>query len=645
MTTYIALRRALRVLLPAAPLLFVSSGAAQQPQPADWPEARGDKGANRYSALDQINRGNVHRLKQAWVYRSGDAGSGASTTIENTPVVVDGVVYLTSANRQLVALDGATGRELWRYDFVPQGRYAAYPSYHGPSGLNRGVAYWSDADGRERRILLGTTDGRLISVDARTGKPDLAFGEGGFVDLRGGTGRELGTTFYGLTSPPAVYRDLVILGFSAGEGKPSEAPGDIRAFDVRTGKEAWAFHTVPRPGQPGHDTWQGDSWRDRGGANPWGGITVDAERGMVFAGTGSASYDFYGGDRLGDNLFANSVLALDASTGRRIWHYQVVHHDIWDYDLPTPPNLVTVTRGGREIPAVAQVTKMGFVFVLDRLTGEPLFPVEERPVPPSPVPGERLSPTQPFPLKPAPLARQHALTREEVGNVTPEHDRVCKALFDRVVVSGGMYTPTDTVLTLWLPGTMGGAEWSGAAFDPRSRYLYVTVNEAGALGTMVRGPADSDLLFRRSTPREFRFWDPATKHSCQPPPWGTLNAVDLNSGEIVWRVPLGVFPELEARGVPKTGTPNLGGAIVTAGGLVFAAGTMDERIRAFDARTGEEVWEAQLPAGGYAGPATYQAGGRQFVLVAAGGGGKWGTRSGDAFVAFAIEDGSETTDR
>jgi quinoprotein glucose dehydrogenase len=359
---------------------------------------------------------------------------------------------------------------------------------------------------------------------------------------------------------------------------------------------------------------------------------------MVFAGTGSATYDFYGGDRPGANLYANSILALDAKTGARIWHYQVVHHDLWDYDLPTPPNLVTIRRDGREIPAVAQVTKMGWIFVLDRITGEPLFPIEERAVPPSPIPGEHAWPTQPFPTLPAPLARQRPVDRSEVGGVTPEHDAYCRDLFGQIAVNGGIYTPTSDSLTLWWPGTMGGGEWSGAAFDPASGYLYVTINEIGALGTMVPGPEGGDLAYRRTTPRAFRFWDAATRYPCQTPPWGTLNAVNLNEGTIAWTVPLGVFPELEALGIPPTGTPNLGGALVTAAGLVFAAGTMDERIRAFDASTGRILWEAALPAAGYAGPATYRAAdGRQYLLIAAGGGGKWGTPSGDAFVAFALE--------
>jgi quinoprotein glucose dehydrogenase len=504
------------------------------------------------------------------------------------------------------------------------------------------VALWTDEATCARRVLLGTTDGRLLSVDARTGKLDPAFGEGGTVDLRAGAGRELETTFYGLTSPPGIYRDIVILGVSNGEGKRAEAPGDIRAFDVRTGEERWRFHTIPHPGEPGHEGWKGDDWRGRGGANAWGGVTIDEERGLVFAGTGSATYDFYGADRKGPNLYANSILALDATTGKLRWHFQTVHHDIWDYDLATPPNLVTVRRDGKDVPAVAQVTKTGFVFVLDRLTGEPLFPVEERPVPASTVPGEELSPTQPFPVRPAPLARQTPLRRDEVGGVTPEHDRFCKDLFDQAKVSGGIFTPLDTALTLSVPGTMGGADWSGASFDPTTRYLYVSETEAGAMGTLVPG---GELGFRRVSPPSYRFWEPDSKWSCQPPPWGTLNAIDLDSGEIVWRVPLGAFDALTEKGIPPTGTPNLGGSAVTAGGLVFIASTMDARFRAFDARTGQELWSAALPAAGYAAPAVYQtSAGKQFVVIAAGGGGKWGTPSGDAFVAFAL-DGSDFNDK
>jgi quinoprotein glucose dehydrogenase len=442
---------------------------------------------------------------------------------------------------------------------------------------------------------------------------------------------------YRVTSPPAVYQDLVITGALVPESPGRGPSGDVRAFDVRTGKLIWRFHTVPRPGEMGHETWAGDSWRDRTGANVWSVMSVDGERGLVFLPIGSPAYDFYGGDRKGQNLFGNSLVALKAETGQLVWHYQMVHHDIWDYDLPAQPNLITVRHQGREVAAVAQVTKMGFVFLLDRLTGKPLFPVEERPVPASKVPGEATWVTQPFPLKPPPLARQKAVTRSELSQVTPESGKYCAELFDQVI-SGGIFTPPGTELTLWFPGTLGGATWSGASFDPRTGYLYVNVNELGAIGAMRPQPEGSAVPFRRSSPQgEYaRFWD-RNQWPCQPPPWGTLNAVDVNKGEIVWRVPLGVVDELEARGITGTGAPNMGGSIVTAGGLVFIAGTGDSRFRAFDAQTGKELWSAKLEASGHATPATYQGkSGQQFIVIAAGGGGYFSKTGADALVAFAL---------
>jgi quinoprotein glucose dehydrogenase len=593
----------------------------------DWPDVRGEPGGTRFSVLSQINRQNVPDLRVAWTYRTGDVGPGS--TLECTPVVVEGVLYLTTVRTRVVALDAASGQERWRFD--PQiGR--RFPAASG--GVNRGVAYWSDGRRQgERRILLGTADGRLISLDARTGRPDPAFGQGGEVDLRAGMERDLSRLAYGVTSAPAIFEDSVILGFAVGEGPGPAAPGDIRAFDVRTGRQRWRFHTVPRPGEVGHETWEGDSWRERGGANAWGGLTVDIRRGMLFAGLGSPAFDFYGGDRKGDNLFANCTLALDARTGRRLWHFQTVRHDLWDWDLPCPPVLCTVRHNGRPREAAAQVTKTGQLFLFDRVTGAPLFEIEERPVPASDVPGERAAATQPFPRKPPPFARQ-SIAEGDVTDLTPEARRVALVGF-RSMRTGSAFTPPSLRGTLTVPGFHGGATWSGAAVDPTTGILYVNGNNVPNVTALVKPRPGSK--FDYSFTGYHRFLDtegyPAIK-----PPWGTLTAIDLNRGEFAWQIPFGEYPELAARGVPPTGCENFGGAIVTAGGLVFIGGTRDEKFHAYDAATGRLLWETTLPAGGYATPCTYAAGGRQFVVIAAGGGGKIGTRSGDAFVAFALSE-------
>jgi quinoprotein glucose dehydrogenase len=503
-------------------------------------------------------------------------------------------------------------------------------------GVHRGVAYWQSSDGRDRRILYGTPDGRLFALDAATGKPREDFGEAGSVDLRADVAERFPDATYGVTSPPAIYRDLVITG-SAVQEFPSLGPaGDVRAFDVRTGKRAWTFRTVPRPGEPGSDTWEGASWKDRSGVNVWSILSVDVERGLVFLPVGSATYDFYGGDRKGDNLFANSLVALDAATGIRRWHFQTVHHDVWDYDLPAQPVLLDVRRSGKSVAAVAQVTKSGFVFVLDRESGKPLFDVEEKPVPAGDVPGERLSRTQPIPKLPPPLVRQ-AITRAELSTVTPESQKQCAALFDSAR-TGPLFTPPGLELTLSFPGTLGGATWSGGVFDPVRRRLYVNVNEVGALGQMRPAAAGAPLAYRRSGPdgEYSRFWDD-NHWPCQQPPWGTLNAVDLDAGRIAWKVPLGVVDALLERGLPPTGTPSLGGAIATAGGLIFIAGTNDARFRAFDADSGRELWTERLEANGHATPMTYRgAGGRQFVVIAAGGGGYFNRETSDVVAAYAL---------
>jgi quinoprotein glucose dehydrogenase len=476
----------------------------------------------------------------------------------------------------------------------------------------------------------------LIALNARTGKKVPGFGNEGEVDLRLGVAEKYPEATYAETSPPAIYDDLVITGAEVPEGPGLGPRGDIRAWDARTGKLVWTFHTVPLPGEVGHETWQGIGWRDRTGVNVWTLLTVDLERGLVFLAIGSPAYDFYGGDRKGANLYGNCLVALNARTGKVIWHYQLVHHDIWDYDPPAPPALVVVHREGQEIPAVVQVTKMGLVFVFDRRNGRPLFPIEEVPVPVSDVPGESSWPTQPIPVKPPALSRA-SMTKEELTDVTPEAHRTCAALFSKLE-NHGRYTPYGTKPTLVFPGTLGGATWSGLSFNPTLGYAFVNTNEIGAIGQMVKQPADSPTAYRRTSPSGpyARFWD-ENLWPCQRPPWGLLTAININSGDIAWRVPLGLTPELEAKGIHNTGAPNIGGSIATASGLVFIAATNDSRFRAFDARTGREIWSVLLDAAGYATPATYRgANGRQYVVIAAGGGGFFGSPSGDSLIAFAL---------
>jgi quinoprotein glucose dehydrogenase len=613
--------------------IFVSALHAQ----TDWPVYGHDAGGMRYSPLKQIDTSNVSRLQRAWTYHTGELGeplpaesSARAVAFETTPLVIGNVLYFSTPANRVIALDPETGKEIWKYD--PHANWREKTRAH----AHRGVAYWPGDQRTPPRILFGTLDGRLIALNAKSGQPAPGFGNEGEVNLRSGVADGFPDSVYAVTSPPAIYRDLVITGAEVPERPGSGPSGDVRAWDIRSGKLVWQFHTIPRPGEPGHETWEGDSWKDRTGVNVWSIMTVDAERGMVFLPIGSPAYDFYGGDRKGKNLYGNCLVALDARSGKLLWYYQFVHHDVWDYDPPAPPALITVRRGGREIPAVVQVTKMGLVFILDRSTGKPLYPVEEQPAPKSDVPGESTWPTQPIPLKPPPLSRS-SMTRDDITDVTPEAHRFCTELFDQLQ-SHGRYTPHGLKPTLVFPGTLGGATWSGVSFDPGLGYIFVNTNETGGVGWLEEQPKGSPVRYKRtSSSGEYaRFWD-SNLWPCVKPPWGLLNAIDVNTGDIAWRVPLGITEALEAKGIHNTGASNIGGTIATAGGLVFVAATNDNRFRAFDSHTGRELWTAEIDSSGHATPMTYQGrDGRQYVVIAAGGGGYFGSRVADALIAFSL---------
>ena len=611
---------------------FLLLPCAQAAHGQEWRYYGGDAGGTRHSPLTQINRDNVNQLSRIWTYHTGEVDRGPATDrhniapFESTPIVVDGVLYFSTPSNRVIALDAETGAEIWKYD--PQSGSAPRRYYQ-----HRGVSYWQSADGRAGRILFGTFDGKLIALDAKSGKPCENFGNKGIVNLRAGLeGDEPGAS-YSVTSAPAIYKDLVITGAMVPEF-PSKGPsGQVRAFDVRTGKLVWTFHTIPQPGEKGHATWSGGEWKGRTGANVWSTMSVDEKRGLVFLPVGSASYDFYGADRKGSDLFANSLVALDAAAGKLVWYFQMVHHDIWDYDMPAQPVLIDVKRDGKTISAVAQITKMGFVFIFDRVTGKLLFPVEERPVPKSEVPGEESWPTQPFPSKPPALVRQRFA--EADMDLSDSSNKFCADMF-RTLQGGSIFTPYGLKQTLVVPGTLGGGNWSAGSFDPGRGYLFVNANEVGAVGALEPQPESSPEKYRRNNARgEYaRFWDEEQK-PCQKPPWGTLNAVDVNSGEVVWKTPLGG----EQGGKEKTGLPNLGGSIVT-NGVVFIGATADARFRAFDAKTGEELWTAELEANANATPATYlgKKTGKQFVVIAAGGGGYFRGKTSDTLAAFALAD-------
>jgi quinoprotein glucose dehydrogenase len=679
--------------LPAAESQRVPSNTSGQ---SDWPVYGGGPEGTHYSRLRQINRDNVSGLRVAWTYDTGEAGG-----LETTPIIVHRVLYGNTPSNEIFALDAATGKQLWKF----------------ASGLggqpNRGLSYWSAAD--DERILVGI-DCFEYALNARTGKPIASFGENGRVDLRKDLGRDFQHQSLSATSPGVIYKDLIIIGMREPESLPAP-PGDIRAYDVRTGKLRWTFHTIPRPGEYGYNTWPKDAWTYSGGANNWAGMALDEKRGIVYVPTGSAASDFYGSDRIGDDLFANCLIALNAETGQRIWHFQSVRHDLWDRDLPAPPVLLTVRRDGKSVDAVAQTTKSGYVFLFDRANGVPLFPVRYQPYPPSDVPGEEAADTQPLPTKPAPFARQR-LTEDMLTQRTPEAHQAAVRQF-RELRNQGQFVPfTVGKQTVVFPGFDGGAEWGGPAVDPGTGVLYVNANDvvfSGALaensghesngrtvylnqcavchgdsgaGSPPEIPSVQAVVQRRSpdfveniirhgkgrmpgfsglpdndiaalleyfygggqaettvssqpVPKYrftgyVKFVDP-DGYPAVAPPWGTLSAIDVSTGEYLWKIALGGYPELAAKGMRNTGTENYGGPIVTAGGLVFIGATnFDRKFHAFDKDTGELCWEAELPFAGNATPATYEVDGRQYVVIAASGGKALNLPSRGTYVAFAL---------
>jgi quinoprotein glucose dehydrogenase len=595
--------------------------AAAAPSSHEWPFYGGDANATRYSPAARITKSNVAKLKVAWSHHTGDAQERPATAIECTPVVVDGVMYLTSAKLKVHAVNPATGERKWAFD--PFGGRAGGRS----PGNSRGVTYFQQ--GKDKRIFSAVQD-RVYSIDAVTGELDTQFGEKGSIDLKNDLDHDMTGLSFRHSSPVVVFEDLVIVGGGGGEGPYPEAPGHIRAYDARTGKRKWIFHTVPKPGEFGHDTWSGDSWKTTGGTNCWAGMSLDPKRGIVFAGIGSPSFDFWGGNRQGANLYGNSVLALNARTGERVWHFQTVHHDVWDMDLPAQPMLITIRNGGKNVDAVVQLCKTGYVFVFERATGKPIFGVEEKPVPPGGMPDDKLWETQPRPLKPPPVSRQ-GFRKEDITDISPEaHAHVLKIW--EAAAAGELFTPNRKEGYLIHPGFRGGPLWGGGAYDPVRNRLFVGSDE------FTNRVAMRDAL--EGEPFKYGMEDrgEVVDHEGYPaikPPWGYMTAIDMGTGDFKWRVVNGEFPALKARGIKKTGTPSHGGAICTAGGLVIKAGTYDKMIRAFDSDSGDILWEYELPSGGFATPCTYEAGGKQYIVIAAAGG-KSGSKAHDEYVAFSL---------
>lgn len=638
---------------------------------SEWPTYGHDPGGMRFSPLKQITPENVNQLKVAWVYHMRPpgftGGSGRPAAVpgrpagdepeeapaarrrfgsgfrpsEVTPLVIRGIMYITTPYSRVAAVDPVNGSELWSYQ-LPSGNPAP-----------RGLEYWTGDGKTPAQVVFGSTDGKLYSLDAKTGKPNPGFGDNGVINLNtdaimhGLPGRNL------MTSPPVVYRNLVITGGTTQENPPHGPAGDVRAWDMQTGKLVWTFHSIPQAGEKYNDTWADNSWKNRSGVNVWGFLTVDAKRGIVYMPFGAPSVDQYGGDRAGDNLFSTSLVAADANTGKYLWHFQVVHHDIWDADMTGAPALIEVKQGGKTIPAVVAMNKTGMVFLLNRVTGKPIYGVEERPVPASEVPLERAAKTQPFPLKPPPLARM-TFSKDDIATITPELESACRDLVKDLQVGGPFLPPAYNRLRVQFPGNHGGVNWGGTSFDPRLGYLFANVNELGQMSGLrdhdpKKGQAMAAGQGNRVDPDgpyegfpgggRFSVKGAGTQQlPCQEPPWGELAAVNVNTGEIAWKVPLGVTDSLP-QGKQNTGRPGNGGTIATAGGLVFVGATDDGRFRAFDSKTGRELWTVKLGGAAEATPVTYEGrDGRQYVVIASTGGGFFGNPvTDDSIVAFALD--------
>lgn len=609
----------------------------------NWPGFGNDPGADRYSPLTQINTGNVDKLMLAWKFDTtvtnpapaaasainhGDAAPPAQTQrrfrfvrmSESQPVVVNDVLYMSTGYGHVVALNAETGERIW--DIA---------SPHPPA--MRGVSYWAGTKELSPRIVYGTMDGWLIALDAKTGELAQGFGDGGMVDLKVGEVVSPDYPTWQVRSPPAIYKDYVIPGCFPGEQPAFGARCDVRAFDMKDGKRAWTFHTVPQPGEANHETWKDGQWENRAGVNNWGFISVDVERGMLFVPLGSPNKDFYGGDRAGLNLYGDSIVALDANTGKLKWYFQTVHHDNWDYDDASAPILITVKHNGKEIPAVAQTDKDGLMYILNRETGKPIFGVKEVPIAnDNPTAGDSNWPTEPVPIKPPPLARL-TFSPDEIATVTPEHEAYCKTLLasEGGAMTGGPFAEYGPKLRVIFPGWTGGTNWGGGTYDPKLGYIFIGSKDLGNFNKLVPDGKGGYVRVGPDHPPDKMgdyFWDGAKEWPCQRPPWGRLTAVNVNTGEFAWQVPLGSFEELDKLGVPKTGTPlNSGGPIATAGGLVFIGAAADGKFRAFDEKTGKELWSTDLSVIVNANPITWMGkNGKQYVAVMAGGAPKNGAK-------------------